>query len=83
MSTDLTDDDEGKPLLDGSGEHVGFVADVEDGTAHVDPDRDLDDELKQRLGWGPSESETYSLRHDAIDRVTEEVIRLRADYGGE
>ncbi|WP_224449106.1 hypothetical protein [Haloprofundus salilacus] len=82
MSTDLIDD-EGKPLLDGTGEHVGFVADVEDGTAYVEPDRDIDDESKRRLGWGPSKAETYPLRCDAIDSVTDEKIRLHADYGGE
>lgn len=49
MPVELTDDDAGKAVLDGDGNHVGYVDEVEDGTAHVDPDADVDEQLWTKL----------------------------------
>jgi hypothetical protein len=80
MSIEVTDDDEGKPVLDGSGDHVGYVADVEDGTAYVDPDGDVSGERKTRLDWGATTRDTYPLRSDAIADVTDDALRLKDEY---
>lgn len=79
MSSEITPDEEGKRVLDGDGERIGVVDEVRDGTAHVDPDPEIDPELKSKLGWGGTEQATYPLRHDAVDAV-EQAIRLRSEY---
>lgn len=80
MSPEVTPDEEAKRVLDGAGDSVGVVDEVREGTAYVDPDPEIDPELKSKLGWGPTEQATYPLRHDAIETVTDEAIRLRGEY---
>lgn len=80
MPPEVTEDDEAKRVLDGDGERIGIVDEVEDGTAYVDPDAGIDAELESKLGWGPTQRATYPLRHDAIEAVDEEAVRLRAEY---
>lgn len=80
MAPELTSDDEAKLVFDGTGERIGIVDEVSDGTAYVDPSTDIDPDLKSKLDWGPTEQATYPLRHDAIETVGEEAIRLRREY---
>ena len=80
MTPELSQTEEGKRVFDGTGDSVGVVAEVRDGTAYVDPDDDVDGELKSKLDWGPTGETTYPLRHDAVDEVTDEAIRLRREY---
>jgi hypothetical protein len=76
--TVLTEDDEGKRVIDSFGDEVGRVIEVEHGTAHVDPDPGLTEKLKSKLGWGDEEdTETYRLDEDSIEAVTSDEIRLR------
>lgn len=83
MGTEVTDDEATKAVVDGAGNHIGIVREVEDGTAHVDPDPDLNNELKTKLGWGSETRTTYPLRNDAIDEITDDEIRLQPDYHSE
>lgn len=77
---EITEDERAKRVIDGSGNQIGIVDDVSDGTAYVDPDRDIPDELKSKLGWGADERSTYPLRNDAIDAISDDEIRLREKY---
>lgn len=80
MSPTVSDDDEAKRVVDGAGNSIGLVTEVRDGTAYVDPNPDIDDQLKSQLGWGRLSQDTYPLRHDAIDEITDDEIRLQDDY---
>ena len=80
---ELTDDDVAKTVVSGSGEEIGIVDEVEDGTAYVDPDREMASQLKSKLGWSADTKETYPLRNDAIAEVTDDEIRLQADYAAD
>lgn len=80
---ELTDDDIAKTVVSGSGEEIGIVDDVDDGTAYVDPDREMASQLKSKLGWGATHKDTYPLKNDAIADVTDDEIRLQADYAAE
>ena len=80
MGTEITTDDRAKRVIDGAGNEIGIVDDVDDGTAYVDPDPDIPGELKSKLDWGSDERSTYPLRHDAIDTITDEEIQLQDDY---
>ncbi|WP_227375453.1 PRC-barrel domain containing protein [Haladaptatus halobius] len=77
MSIEVTEDDDGLGLVvAGNGDHIGIVDEVRDGTAHVGRDPDIG----LNLGWGPTEQETYPLRNDAVDTITDEAIHLRNEY---
>ncbi len=49
MSEDATVDERAKRVVDESGNGIGIVDDVEDGTASVDPDPEIPGELKTKL----------------------------------
>lgn len=80
MGAEITTDDRAKHVIDGSGTEIGIVDDVDNGTAYVDPDPDIDDELKTKLGWGSDERSTYPLRNDAVDAITDDEIQLHDEY---
>jgi hypothetical protein len=77
--TQITNDDVGKTVVDGSGEAVGIVSAVEYGTAHVDPDPGIATKLKTALGWEDRDDGAYPLQEEAIATVTDDEVRLRSD----
>jgi hypothetical protein len=76
MATNLTAEDEGKAVVDSNGDKIGIVSGVRGGTAYVDPDPDLTDSLKSRLGWGDVDQDDYPLDDSQIETVTDDEIRL-------
>lgn len=75
--TVLTEDDEGKRVINSRGEEVGRVIEVVNGTAHVDPDPGMTEKLMSKLGWGDEDdTETYRLDENSIEAVTSNEIRL-------
>lgn len=73
----LNEDDKGKPVVNSKGDKVGMVAEVEHGTAHVNPDPGITDTISSKLGWGSAdEDETYELETNRIDTITDDEIRL-------
>jgi hypothetical protein len=79
MATEITDDEEGKSVLSSDGEEVGVVIDVQHGTARVEPDPGLTDELKAKLGFGDTGEESYPLQEERIETITDDEIRLREE----
>ncbi|WP_222919317.1 hypothetical protein [Natrinema sp. SYSU A 869] len=82
MSPQFTDDDVGKRVVNANGDEVGMVADVEHGTAHVEPDPGITDSIKATLGWSDSGESTYPLQEEAVSRVTDDEIHLENDLSG-
>ena len=76
MPRNLTDDDEGKEVVTSEGEKIGIVKSVDHGTAHVDPDPGMTDELKAKMGWGDRDKNTYQLDSDSIETVTDDDVRI-------
>jgi hypothetical protein len=72
----LTEDDEGKRVVNAAGDEVGRVIEVKQGTAHVEPDPGLTDTIKSKMGWGESDADTYRLDADGIERVSGNEIHL-------
>lgn len=62
VRTGLTEDDEGKPVVDAGGEAVGMVEEVNGNTAYIDPEPGLVDRIKTTLGWGDSDEGELSHR---------------------
>ncbi|UPV76885.1 hypothetical protein M0R89_20675 (plasmid) [Halorussus limi] len=75
--------DEGKRVVDETGEKVGEVIDVNDGVAFVDPHASLTEKVMSRLGFDEDE-EYYRLREDRIDRITDdEIVVSTAEFDEE
>jgi hypothetical protein len=74
--TTLTSTDEGKDVVNATGDTIGRVIEVQHGTAHVDPDPGLTDSIMSKLGWAESDEDTYQLDSSAIETVTDDEIRI-------
>ena len=74
--TTLTESDQGKQVKNADGKTVGRVIEVKNNRAHVEPDPDLTDTIRSKLGWGGSDEDTYRLDSSHIDTVTGDEIRL-------
>lgn len=77
--TNVTEDDEGKQVVNFRGDKVGVVTGVENGSAHVDPDPGMTDQIRSKLGWNDPNQSDYKLQEDRIDQVTDDEIRLKDD----
>lgn len=76
----ITDDDEGKRVINASGDGMGRVSNVEGGRAFVDPDPGVTDTIRSKLGWGKENKDDYQLHSDRIDTITEDEVRLKDDF---
>lgn len=73
----LTEDDTGKPVINAAGDQIGIVTQVEDGTAHVDPNPDTIVKMKSKLGWGDAtDGVTYELPRSEVATVRDGEIHL-------
>ena len=75
----LSDEDEGKFLMDAEGEQLGIVTEVKDNTAYVDPDPGLGEAWLEAFGWGSVNDDDLSVPGEVIDTVTDEEVRVEAD----
>lgn len=74
----LTVEDEGKDVVDESGDHLGTVNDIEEDAIHVDPDPEITDDRRSEFGWDDRESETHWVENDRIREITvTEVVIFR------
>ncbi|WP_101295154.1 hypothetical protein [Halegenticoccus soli] len=76
MRNSITDDDEGKRVVDAGGDEIGRVVEVRHGTAYVDPDPGLTDTVLSKLGWSEADEDSYPLQEEAIETITDDEIRL-------
>ncbi len=72
----ITDDEIGKEVVDATGETVGMVTQVEQGTAFIDPHPSLTDRIKAALDWGDVDDDAYPLDETTVKRVTDDRIEL-------
>lgn len=75
MSPMVTDDEEGKKVVQGT-ETIGRVVEVKHGTAYIDLDPGVTDTIKSKLGWGDRDEDTYPLQEESISEITDDEIRL-------
>ncbi|WP_306054178.1 hypothetical protein [Natronococcus wangiae] len=80
MSPTFTDDDVGKPVETADGEKLGVVADVDRETAYVEPERRIADSTRAAVDWGSASEDTVALAGDAVDRVTDDAVRLEPGF---
>ncbi|MGM0592893.1 MAG: PRC-barrel domain containing protein [Halobacteriota archaeon] len=77
MSAHFSDEDEGKRVVNANGDEIGMIQTVSGGQAHVDPDPDMTDTIKSKLGWGDADEETYALDADDVEEIGDDEIHLR------
>ena len=77
MCATFTDDEEGKRVVNENGEEIGIIERVEGDTAHVNPDPNITDSIKSKLGWGDADEETYALDTGTVEAITDDEIRIR------
>ena len=72
----FSEHDEGKRVVDASGEKIGIVADVRNGMAFVDSDPSLTDTMMSKLGWKEADEDTYPLDTARVHLITDDEVRL-------
>lgn len=73
----VTEDEEGKRVVNANGDTIGIVSGVRDGVAYVDPDPGIGDKILSKLGWDNVEEGDYPLDASKIEEVTDEAIHLK------
>lgn len=79
MAHNITEDEEGKKVVNAAGDEVGRVVEVRHGTAYVDPDPGVTDKLLSKLGWADTDEESYPLQEESIDSITDDEIRIKRE----
>jgi len=73
----LTEDDEGKRIVTASGDELGTIVEVQEGTPYVDPDPDVLEEVQVAFDWGEPEDDAYPLPTVDVAEVTDDEVHLR------
>lgn len=76
MSIELTDIAVGTPVVDSAGLEIGIVSTVEDGTATLDRDPTMADEIRSLFGFGRAESDPRRITGDLVESTVDGVLRL-------
>ncbi len=78
-----SEDDEGKTVVNASGDEIGMVTAVDDGQMYVDPHPSITDRIRTALGWsGHDDEDTYPVENDHIARIEEDEVVLGVDRKG-
>lgn len=77
----LSSDDEGKFLIDGEGEQIGIVTEVDsdEGIAYVEPDPGIAEAWIQGFGYGDADEDDIKVPEDVVETVSSEEIRVDVD----
>lgn len=76
----ITDDDEGKAVVDSHGEEIGMITEVKSGTAYVDADPGITEAIRSKLGWGEADHDDYPLEKSRVHTVTDDEVRLKDEF---
>lgn len=77
--TTLTENDEGKAVVNRDGETIGMISGFRGGQAFVDPDPGITDKIMSKLGWKDTDADDYALDPDHVEQVTDDEVHLSTD----
>ena len=77
--TTVTDEDKGKKVVNANGDVIGQVSGTRGGTAFVDPDPGVTEQIMSKLGWSDIDDDDYRLDESKIETITDDEIRLQRD----
>lgn len=72
----LSNEEEGKAVVNKEGTKLGMVTQVEGDRAHVDPDPGVSDTIKSKLGWSDTDGDTYPIQESDIESIDDDKVRL-------
>ena len=72
----ISEDDEGKSVVNRNGDTIGMVSGVEENRVYIDPNPGLTDRIKSKLGWETVDEDDYAITERDIDTVTDDEVRL-------
>lgn len=72
----VTDEDEGKFLVDATGEQIGIVTGVEENVAYVEPDPGVSEAVLQGFGFGSTDEDDIEVPGDSVETVTDKQVRV-------
>lgn len=72
----ISEDDEGKTVLNQEGETIGMVTSVRGDRMFVNPEPGITDRIKSKLGWEDVGEDDYVVRENDIETVTDDAVRL-------
>lgn len=75
--SNLTEADEGKKVVDADGNKIGMITAFRGGRAYVDPDPDLTDSIRSKLGWTEASEDDYPISEDRVQHITDDEVRLQ------
>lgn len=75
--TIITADDEGKRVVNATGDEIGMITEVDGDIASVDPDPGLAETISSKLGWSDADDEDFELHSDHVRTVTDKEVRLK------
>ena len=75
--TDISEEDEGKRVVNSAGKKIGIVKTVKNGRAYVDPSPGIADSIRSRLGWGDADEDDYELESRRIADISDDEVRLK------
>ncbi|OLZ41338.1 hypothetical protein A6E15_10210 [Natrinema saccharevitans] len=78
-AVELSHADQGKDVVDESGQQIGMVAEVEGQTAYVDPEPGLTDRLKARMDWGGHGDDDYPVDAAQIAAIRDDAVVIRSE----
>lgn len=73
----ISENDEGKRVVNANGDTIGIVSGVRNGRAYVDPDPGISEKFMSKLGWENIDEDDYPLVESKIDTITDDEIRLK------
>jgi len=77
--TELTEEDQGKNVVNAAGDDVGVISGFRGGQAYVDPDPGMTEKIMSSLGWADVDEDDYALEADQVAEVTDDEVRLRSE----
>jgi len=74
--SNINEADEGKNVVDSTGQQLGTVSKFEGGMAYVKPDENMGESIRSKLGWADDSQNEFELLEDQIQEVTDNEVRL-------
>ncbi|MDS0260767.1 PRC-barrel domain containing protein [Haloarcula sp. S1CR25-12] len=79
MAHTLTEEDEGKKVVNHDGDTIGVISGFRGGQAYVDPDPGITENVMSTLGWSDVDEDDYALNSDQVEHVTDDEVRLTSE----
>lgn len=77
MARNFEETDEGRGVMTSDGKAIGRIESIEGDVAHVKPDHNADQAIRQKLGWTGDDEEMYELPHTSVERIDDMGVHLK------